>query len=486
MIIRSLLAIFLLLVPLTSWADLGPGWVEVSSSNGVTSYVPSGDNPTGSMVSAPLIVKDGKSYYSTGAAVDQTAVGADGRIARTMLEVKRVERMDGSIAVYSTPVTMYTESVESANAAWGIVKADTAGYPAINQALTSVATSGPKINDVVSINGSNYKVTTAPVGTNYNTKPCSWPQFSPYIFGAMFWSEHQGECFTDVYGNSMVSNIEYASSVSPTSLPSTWPPPDPSTVDNPQVLPNTAPEVDKLIVEHPELFTPSYTSSAALAFDGPPVGSPMTSALVDRLYTPQDHPSTSGSGMTPSTPTPTPPAPGGAGNPEGDSIALQNIANNIGAMNNNIIRSADYLHNIYNTLTDLKNAMTSGNGNRSADVKDGLVDYDASLSGSASAASGTIQGTPSEYDSTFDNFSNEVEQGAFEALFNTAKSSGALSTIKQSVGISVSGSSSHLDTSIYGKSVSLDFSRYEWFFVLIGQMFLGLCFLYSFFLTMRA
>jgi len=476
---RILLAIFLLF-PSLSWADdIGPGWVQSNSSGGVTVYVPSGDNPTGAMSSAPIMTKNGKEYYSAGTTSDKVSVDSSGRIARTMIEVIRVNRIDGSQAIYSTPVTMYTESSTTSTALWNAVASDPANFPTLSSSFTSTSTQPtPSVGVVATVGGVNYKITSY-YGSNHGSSP-SPGQYTYSSYGYLFYGTGHNSDWND---NNYTSWRAGPTSDAATRLTPNYPALNTAlgSAGSPAVA-----DIDKLIATTPDSFSPSYTPTASDALTQPPQGSPLTSDLFNKLYMPAALPSQAPTSSNPSAGSGFTPSAGGAGS--SDSQSLANIAGNTAAINNNLVRSADYLANIYNSLNQLKDHLTTGAGSSasSQSVSDGLATYDASLNDELGNAKSNINGTPTTFNSDLDSINNDSERSSFESLFNNAKSSGALASVKNSVGISASGGTSQLTGMVFNHSLTFDFSKFEWFFVLFGQMFLGLCYLYAFFLTMKA
>lgn len=176
---RKLIAFLTLALTLSStfaWADcssLGSGWVQGTSSGGVTVCVPTGDNPDGAISSGePVLTQNGKEYYAPPSSMaDKLQVDSTGRIARTLDEVTRITRVDGSVYVYSTSATFYTEAGAASTAMWEKVKASPSSYPALTAAVTSASVPPPPAPGlVVNIGGTKYLL-GAYSGTNHNSYP---------------------------------------------------------------------------------------------------------------------------------------------------------------------------------------------------------------------------------------------------------------------------------------------------------------------------
>ena len=143
---------------------LGSGWVQGTSSGGVDVCVPTGDNPTGAISSgSPVLTQNGKEYYAPppGSPDKLQVDSTTGQIARTLMEVTRITRADGSLYVYSTQVTFYTEAGASTNAIWDKAKADPTSFPSLSAAVSNNLTSAtPAVGVVINFNGQHRKLTT--------------------------------------------------------------------------------------------------------------------------------------------------------------------------------------------------------------------------------------------------------------------------------------------------------------------------------------
>lgn len=322
---RKLIAFLTLVLTLSSNfgfaadGDLGPGWTQSNSSGGVTVYIPTGDNPNGAINSGPLVLtQNGKEYYAPASgSIDKVSVDSTGRISRTLTEVTRVTRSDGSTYVYATPATFYTEAADAAKAMWDKVKDDPASFPSLSVVLSALPSTpaSPASGVVVSISGANYQLTTplssecywqgysvpdGPKGTyklNYNVYPAT-VVYTCGVTAANYPSTQQWKFVTTT--NPPNANMTDFSSFSPESLSAAG-----------------QSEIDKLIYENPDSFNKSYTPSATTGLTDPPIPNPVSPEKIIDIYAGNGGPSGSGLPSVGSSGIPT--LPGNVGIPQPDS-----------------------------------------------------------------------------------------------------------------------------------------------------------------------
>ena len=261
-------------------SDLGPGWVESTSVDGITIYVPTGDNTEGTIgTGIPVLTEDNKEYYSPIAGTPDTLkVDSSGRIGRVLDEITRITRADGSMYVYSTKVTLYTEDAAVSNAMWDIVRSDPASFPSLSASLTSAFSNPlPSTRPVITLNGSNWQIGNL---RNENYTPTVSPlgsYFGDPATGSIFYSKSE-----TIYGGFWADRYYCTSTTAPAT---------PLNIDMSTLATSVAAsgaaaesEIDKLIFENPDAFKKSYTSSATQGLDDPPIPTPLTDEVLDKIY----------------------------------------------------------------------------------------------------------------------------------------------------------------------------------------------------------
>jgi hypothetical protein len=260
-------------------SDLGPGWVESTSVDGITIYIPTGDNTEGTIgTGIPVLTEDNKEYYSPIAGTPDTLkVDSSGRIGRVLDEVTRISRADGSMYVYSTKVTLYTEDAAVSNAMWDIVRSDPASFPSLSASLTSsLVPPPPSPGIVVKIGGSKYLL-GAYVGTGHAVSPST----GTYIYSSYGFAYYGTGRNYEWNDYNYVKYYAYSTTQDESPLAINY-----STLATSVAASGAAAEseIDKLIFENPDAFKKSYTSSATQGLDDPPVPTPLTDEVLDKIY----------------------------------------------------------------------------------------------------------------------------------------------------------------------------------------------------------
>jgi hypothetical protein len=304
---RKLIAFLTLALTFSStlaFADcesLGSGWVQGASSGGVTVCVPTGDSPNGAISSGePVLTENGKEYYAPPSGMaDKLTVDSTGRIGRTLDEITRITRLDGSVYIYTTSVTFYTEAGAASTAVWDKVKADPTAFPSLSAALTSASSNPlPGTHPVITLNGSNWQignlkssdyVSSIPLGTYYGTPS------SGYVFYTKSETGY-GSRWADSYYCTLTSNPATPQNVSMSTLASSVASSGASAES----------EIDNLIAQNPDLFKKSYTPSATEGLTSPPIPTALTPEKIQEIYAGNGAPIGAGSPtIDPVTGTPT-------------------------------------------------------------------------------------------------------------------------------------------------------------------------------------
>jgi hypothetical protein len=278
---RKLIAFLTLALTFSStlaFADcesLGLGWVQGTSSGGITVCVPTGDNPDGAISSGePVLTQNGKDYYAPPSSMaDKLTVDSTGRIGRTLDEITRITRLDGSVYIYTTSVTFYTEAGAASTAVWDKVKADPASFPALSTAVSSSSQPpAPFSGVVVSVSGLNYKALSL-----YQSNSINSADGRPGV-GGYYISVSGYLCY--VKGVAPGTNQVYVDTWTKTS---TTDPITPLILDNSKLSvavtssgAAAASDIDKLISQNPDSFKKSYTPSANEGLTSPPIPTALT------------------------------------------------------------------------------------------------------------------------------------------------------------------------------------------------------------------
>lgn len=285
---RKLIAFLTLALTLSSTfvfaddcSDFGPGWVQgVASSSSLTVCIPTGDNPDGTIGSAlPVLTQNGKEYYSPPAGTaDTLKVDSTGRIARTFDEITRVIRADGSMYVYATKATFYTEAGAATDALWDLVESDPASFSSLAAALTASHVPPPAATSVVidfqgqrlkigSFLNSGYSAAT-PLGSYY-----MWDSVNRKI-GYAFKQKDDTECYLNLFYYTVTTDP-----LSPTTLSNS------KLSENISSSPESyASDIDKLIAQNPDSFKKSYTPSANEGLTSPPIPTALTPEKLNEIY----------------------------------------------------------------------------------------------------------------------------------------------------------------------------------------------------------
>ena len=312
--LRKLIAFLTLALILSStpvFADcvgLGSGWVQGTSSGGVDVCVPTGDNPTGAISSGtPVLTQNGKEYYAPppGSADKLKVDSTTGRIGRTLMEVTRITRADGSLYVYSTQVTFYTDAGASTDAIWDKAKSDPTSFPSLSAAVSNNLTlATPSTGVVFVLGGQNMKI-TAYIGT-----------FSDYFCpGVHIWQKFPNGYFyystglTPGYTTSFYDGTIWSASVTTDPVSSNVL--NYANISSAVTAAGAAgeSEIDKLISQNSDSFKKSYTPSATEGITAPPIPTALTPEKIAEIQIINGSPAgapggspTSGPGGTPQLP----------------------------------------------------------------------------------------------------------------------------------------------------------------------------------------
>lgn len=253
-------------------SNLGPGWVQGPSSTGLTVCLPTGDNPTGAISSGePVLTQNGKEYYAPPSGMaDKLQVDSTGRIGRTLDEITRITRADGSVYIYTTSTTFYTEAGAASSAVWDKVNADPASFPALATAITDSSNPPPpSVGKVVCLGGVHKKILS--YQSTY-TNSAGFTGVGQY----MYWSVGR-----IAYSVSPGSYFGYDATIWNTT--DTTDPCAPLTLDNSKLSAAVAAagaaaesEIDNLIAQNPDFFKKSYTPSANEGLTSPPIPTALT------------------------------------------------------------------------------------------------------------------------------------------------------------------------------------------------------------------
>ncbi|MHB1014364.1 MAG: hypothetical protein ACYC2W_03670 [Desulfurivibrionaceae bacterium] len=280
---RKLIAFLTLTLILSSslvFADcvgLGSGWVQGTSSGGVDVCVPTGDNPTGAISSgSPVLTQNGKEYYAPppGSADKLQVDSTTGQIARTLMEVTRITRADGSLYVYSTQVTFYTEVGASTNAVWDKAKAYPTSFPSLSAALSNNPPSfTPAVGVVFAYGPENRKITsyqglfTDMYCSGLHVWSCPYSNKDLYFYSTKLTAGYTSQFYDGSYWLTSVTTDpvtplvqNYANIASAVTAAG-------ATGES---------EIDKLISQNSDSFKKSYTPSATEGYTFPPIPTALT------------------------------------------------------------------------------------------------------------------------------------------------------------------------------------------------------------------
>lgn len=296
-------------------SNLGPGWTQGPSSGVVIVCIPTGDNPTGAISSgSPVLTQNGKEYYAPPSSMaDKLTVDSTGRIGRTLDEVTRITRADGSVYVYTTSTTFYTEAGAASAAVWDKVKADPASFPSLSASLTSSSKPpAPSINLVVDVGQASNKRITSLATANMNVASVSTNGVGQYFY---YSSNRIGYVKSELTNDVSVCDIYYTSD--------TTSPAAPLAVDYSALASSVsasgaaaASEIDSLIAQNPDSFKKSYTPSATEGLTLPPIPTALTPEKIREIEISYGAPSGTTGSPTPNPVTGTPELPPTVGVPQ--------------------------------------------------------------------------------------------------------------------------------------------------------------------------
>ena len=274
---------------------LGSGWVQGTSSGGVDVCVPTGDNPTGAISSGtPVLTQNGKEYYAPPSSMaDKLIVDSTGRIGRTLDEVTRITRADGSVYIYTTSTTFYTEAGAASTSMWDKIKADPTSFPTLAPIVSALPMVRPTtVGTVIPSSDGNLKVTSvaSSVSSFSNLSGSTVGQFCVIGSGAY---KQVVLPTSNVYPN----YLGYLCAFTTTSDPVT--PLAPKYSDLPAAVAASgaagASEIDKLIAQNPDSFKKSYTPSATEGITAPPIPTALTPEKIAEIYAGNGAPKGTGS-----------------------------------------------------------------------------------------------------------------------------------------------------------------------------------------------
>jgi len=309
---RKLIAFLTLTLTLFStfaFADctsLGSGWVQGTSSNNVVVCVPTGDNPNGAISSGePVLTQNGKDYYAPPSSMaDKLKIDSTGRIGRTLDEVTRITRADGSTYVYTTSVTFYTEAGDASTAVWTAVKNNPALFPSLSPLVSAATTPpAPAVGVVVSAGGANRKILY-----KYSSHGIA-SQYAASGVGQYYISASGYLCYTT--GIAPYNEYYVDTYVAQT----TTEPESPNIINNSILAPSVSAspaaiaDIDKYISQNPDSFKKSYTPSATEGITAPPIPTALTAERIREIYAGNGAPAGTGGpiigpGGTPTLPPP--------------------------------------------------------------------------------------------------------------------------------------------------------------------------------------